>query len=114
MDKLQFKAKGSGLEPYIINVKNKGSGQITITCNCMAAFRGLHCKHRIKLLVGDYSLQPKTKATEEKTKTLQSWLVNSELKKSLNYHLACEENFQSLKTAYEKSKRDLVRIMEGK
>ncbi|MGO2354034.1 MAG: hypothetical protein ACTH58_04800 [Marinomonas foliarum] len=114
MEKLQFKAKGSGLELYTINIKRKDSGQITITCNCMASFKGLHCKHRIKILSGDYSLQPNTKATKEKAKTLESWLVNSELKKSLDYYFVCEESFQSLKSALDKSKKDLIKIMEGK
>lgn len=54
MTSYTFTVQGSAPEPYTVIVSRKGDN-LTATCTCPAGQNGTHCKHRLRILLGDES-----------------------------------------------------------
>jgi uncharacterized Zn finger protein len=81
MEQLVFHVQGSSPEPYKVVFTRRINTNLTAHCSCPAGENGLYCKHRLEIIDGNKKavLNPNL----DDIKTLQSWLIGSDIEKAL-------------------------------
>ncbi len=95
--KIEFLVKGSQAEPYSVKFLLDGSSLIA-TCSCQAGEMGVHCKHRLRILLGNPVgiVSNNFDDVEIVVEHLQKSTLNTTIK-----------NFLDADTAYSRAKSDL-------
>ncbi|MEY9525103.1 hypothetical protein ACVI1J_004071 [Bradyrhizobium diazoefficiens] len=96
----------SGDKDYEVVAVREGS-QVRMGCECDAASNGMHCKHRINLLVGTPKEQKLTSGNPADVETLRQWIVGTPLEVALSTVVAAERDLDALKARLSKAKKAL-------
>lgn len=109
--KLTFRVRsssGNGL--YLVEASKVGEN-LRLTCTCEAGDHGMHCKHRINLLLGD--LTDLVDGREQDVIALRDLAVGTEVAKRLAEVIAIEREMNDARRRLSASKKALARAMEG-
>ena len=109
MNELQFEVQGSAAEPYEVVIKRRDEQNLSAYCSCPAGQNGMHCKHRIGILIG----KPKGVVGDraDDLKTIETWVDGSDIASSLFELNAAEAELESLKSKVKKLKKTLAKAM---
>ena len=110
MESVTFFVKGSSFEPYRVVFSLDGQ-RMTAECSCQAGQNGQVCKHRVDILIGDFS------AVVEKNILIQEKFLNrikgTNLLDKLLLFKEAEKQLEIQKKKVEFSKKELAKIMRG-
>ena len=107
---LVFDVQGSSLNEYEVSFFVDENGDIRAFCTCRAGQMGIYCKHRVALIVGDFT---SVVGGAEKKDKLQELLKNSELKRIVEEVIQIEKEAKALNATLKKAKKKLQSLMEG-
>lgn len=107
-------ASSSGSGDYAVVAVREGE-RLRMSCECEAADNGMHCKHRINLLVGTPKEQKLTSGNVADVATLRQWMAGTPLEAALSTVNEAEREIDALKARLSKAKKALaVALMTGK
>jgi len=109
MDQKIIFVQGSSFEPYKVVFTRRSNTNLTAHCSCPAGENGLYCKHRLEILAGNTGavLNPNS----DDIKTVQSWLIGSDVEKALLRVNELQEEAARIKKALNLAKVDLAKAM---
>jgi hypothetical protein len=96
----------SGDKDYEVVAVREGD-RVRMSCECEAADNGMHCKHRINLLVGTPKEQKLTSGNPTDVETLRRWIVGTPLETALSTVMTAERELDALKARLSKAKKVL-------
>lgn len=104
----KFSVKGSAKEPYEVVFRLQGVN-LSAYCNCPAGKRGLHCKHRIGILLG----QSKgiIGDNSDRVSEVAGWVEGSDVEGPLNEFLYLEKEANKINEQLKSVKRRLAKAM---
>jgi uncharacterized Zn finger protein len=108
MDTIEFLVQGSAPEPYIVVFK-KQANNLSATCTCPAGKIGQHCKHRIRILMGETT--GITSKNSEAVQEVQNWLHGTNLQTALDEYIQAERQMEQAKIRLSASKKTLARLL---
>ncbi|MFZ5738565.1 MAG: hypothetical protein ACOY6K_17010 [Pseudomonadota bacterium] len=82
-------------------------GRVRMSCQCEAANNGLHCKHRVNLLLGTAKEQRLTSGNPADVLVLREWLVGTPLEGALSTVVEAEKQLETLKRRVANAKKIL-------
>lgn len=97
----------SGDRDYEVRAIREGE-RVRMTCECDAARNGLHCKHRVNLLVGTPKEQKLTSGNPADVKLLRDWVAGTPLESALSTVVEAEREFDVIKSRLSKAKKVLA------
>lgn len=107
--KLKFDVQGSEPVPYEIVATKRGSN-MTMTCDCMGAAMGRHCKHRVNLLCGDITHLVSNNAQD--VEKLKEMVKGTDVEHALEAVLEAETAQRDAKRHHDGTKRALARALQ--
>ena len=109
MNELKFEVKGSAAEPYEVDVIRRDEKKLSAYCSCPAGQNGMHCKHRIGILVG----KPKGVVGDrtDDLETVRTWVTGSDIEESLTELHTSEIALEKLKSKVKKLKKSVAKAM---
>jgi len=105
---LEFTVQGSKGDKYHVAVRRAG-GNLTATCTCRAGQNGVHCKHRMALLVGDVSNL--ISDNDSDVTALAEIIKGTDVETALKSLAAAEEALQAAKGEVSQRKKALSRAL---
>lgn len=103
---LEFAVQGSASEPYQVRFF-RGPSHVSFSCTCQAGTSGLHCKHRLSLIVGeDSNLVSNNKADVGQLKTL---VKGTDLEVAVKEYLEAETDLDRAKLRLIRAKKHLAK-----
>ncbi len=106
LDEYVFQVKGSSAEPYTVRFIRRSEDNIAAYCDCMAGQKGMHCKHRIRILQGNTKDIISENADE--VKHVASWLPGSDIENTLQKIEALEIEIAKIKKQLAAAKKELA------
>lgn len=106
MRALEFVVKGSRGDFYTVRAFREG-GNLTMTCTCRAGEVGIHCKHRLSLLMGDVSRL--ISENEEDVERLRELHADSDVEHYVEQLHAAEEELKVLQAKVKALRKALGR-----
>lgn len=104
----KFEVKGSASEPYQVLIK-KDDSNLSAFCTCPAGKNGMHCKHRISILLG-ISKGIVSDNISDVTE-VASWVPGSDVEDALNVIEELEDEFARIKRKLSAAKKALSKAM---
>jgi hypothetical protein len=110
MQEIVFLVQGSEQEPYKVRFRRQGT-TLTADCTCQAAINGLHCKHRLNILMGE----PANVVSDNKGEidVVLSWLKGTGLESLIAKVSETEKAFEKAKKELANLKKKLARALHG-
>lgn len=105
---LVFKIQGSEPEPYTVQVSKSGDN-LRLHCDCAAGSKGVHCKHRYRLVVGETEGIVSDNAHE--VQTVQVWYVGSDVEREVSRLLQLEAKLEEVKKEIAQARKIVARVM---
>ena len=90
-DELVFVVKGSRGDHYTVRASREDDN-LTMTCTCRAGEVGIHCKHRLSLLMGDVSRL--VSGNEEDVERLREMYAGSDVEHYVEQLRTAEEELK--------------------
>lgn len=104
----------SGDKDYEVVAVRDGD-RVRMSCECEAADNGMHCKHRLNLLVGTPKEQKLTSGNPADVVVLREWIVGTPLETALSTVMEMERDLDALKARLSKAKKLLaVALVTGR
>ena len=100
---ITFLVQGSAAEPYEVRFVNRGNGNLSAYCNCIAGQNGLYCKHRFGILRGDQKGVVKGK---KYIPTIQEWATGSDIEKAIILSDKAEIKMKAADKTYKNALKD--------
>jgi hypothetical protein len=110
LEEIIFLVQGSEREPYRVSFKRQG-GSLAADCTCQAALNGLHCKHRLNILVGETANV--VSDNENDVAVVRSWLKGTELESLIAKVSETERAVEKKKKELANLKKKLARTLHG-
>jgi hypothetical protein len=108
INEIKFLVQGSAPDPYNVVFKKIGNN-LTASCTCPAGVVGQHCKHRIRIMLGDQTgIISKNLAT---VSVIQKWLCGTDVEKALHDLHDAEQHFEEAKNRISLCKKRLARSL---
>lgn len=107
MDKYRFLVRGSTGQ-YEVTFTREGD-QLTTKCTCQAGEYGLHCKHRIAIIMGDTSNI--LSGNENQVKEIKELIKDTDVEKALIHLKEAEKAYELAQKQLSKAKKTLARAM---
>jgi len=109
MKKVSFEVQGSAPEPYTVTFIKRTENNLSAYCSCPAGENGLHCKHRINILMGE------TKGIVSDNlgdvSIVQAWVPGTDIEEKLLKALRLESEFNRIKKELSTAKKELAQAM---
>ena len=105
-----FLVQGSNPEPYRVKFL-KNDTFLAVYCTCPAGKNGMHCKHRINILMGLTDAIVSDNASE--VKSIQKWLKGTPADEAIQSLISAEKEYLSAKKALTKAKKSLAKVFKG-
>jgi len=109
MPSLHFFVQGSDPEPYEVKIVQRENMNVSAYCSCAAGEKGLHCKHRVRILRGQ--IDDIVSDNQDDVKTVVSWISGSDIETAIYDLMRAEEELESLKKRITSFKKSLARAM---
>jgi hypothetical protein len=108
MNEIEFLVQGSAQEPYRVVFRKDGSN-FKATCTCPAGEVGQHCKHRIRIILGDPTgiVSKNIQSVNE----VQSWVKGTDVESALVDMLDAEKSFEDAKKRLSLMKKRFARLI---
>lgn len=90
-------------------VAHRSAGRLRLSCECEAAENGMHCKHRIGLLIGEITAL--ASGNGDDVATLGTWLSGTPLEASLSEVAALEREAEVVKRRLSQAKKRLGKVL---
>ncbi len=104
-----FSVQGSAPEPYQVRFIKRSSTKLNAYCTCPAGQKGMHCKHRIRILAGyDNDI---VSGNIGDVPRVAKWVVGTDLEAALDYVVTVEDQFKGLKKQLAAAKKAMAREM---
>lgn len=104
----RFEVKGSASEPYKILIK-KDIKNLSAYCTCPAGSNGMHCKHRISILLGSSKNVVSDNASE--VDEVAAWVAGSDIEAALNIIAELEDQSTRIKKELSAARKALAKTM---
>lgn len=104
----RFSVKGSASEPYDVLVKKNGAN-LSAYCTCPAGSNGMHCKHRISILLG--SSKDVVSGNSAEVDEVATWVAGSDVEAALNVIADLEDRSARIKRELAAAKKSLAKAM---
>lgn len=108
-DEYIFKVKGSTEEPYEVSFLRRSKTNLSAYCSCPAGKKGMHCKHRLKILLGDS--EGVVSNNIEHVKQVSSWLPGSDVEAILQKVKNLEAESEKIKKEISIAKKALAKAL---
>jgi len=108
MKEIHFLVQGSAQEPYKVTFLKEGNN-LTALCTCPAGENGLYCKHRFRILDG--SAQDIVSSNTGDVKTVQSWLIGTDVENAMRELQTAEQELMQIKKKVSALKKKVARAM---
>ena len=95
MEPIIFLVQGSAAEPYKVTFSKRTEGNLTAHCTCPAGKVGMHCKHRMNILLGDVT--DIVSKNEETAHNVYEWYRDSDVERELKTIDRLEREIDELK-----------------
>ncbi len=106
---ITFLVQGSAADPYEVRFVNRGNGNLSAYCTCMAGQKGTFCKHRLNILKGE----PRAilKGNLEDVETIASWLPGTDVETAIKNVEKAEDGVDIAKSVLAKAKKQLSQAL---
>jgi hypothetical protein len=108
MSVIEFLVQGSAPDPYCVVFKKIGSN-FTTTCTCPAGEVGQHCKHRIRIILGDTT--GIVSENVESVTEVKGWVKGTDVESALIDMLEAEKSFEDAKRRLSLMKKRFARLL---
>ena len=108
MGPLTFVVKGSRGDHYTVRASREGDN-LTMTCTCRAGEVGIHCKHRLSLLMGDVSRL--VSGNEGAVERLREMYAGSDVERYVEQLRAAEEELKAAQAKVKALRQALGRAL---
>lgn len=109
MNEIHFKVQGSAQEPYKVTFVKRSQTNLSAYCTCPAGDNGQYCKHRFRILDG-FTTDIVSENIEQ-VKTIQSWLVGTDVEEALLTMRAIDSEAIKIKKALASAKKEVAKAM---
>ena len=109
MNEIYFKVQGSAQEPYKVTFVKRSQTNLSAYCTCPAGDNGQYCKHRFRILDG--LTTDIVSENLEQVKTIQSWLVGTDVEEALLTMRSIESEAIKIKKALASAKKEVAKAM---
>jgi len=109
MREISFEVQGSAYEPYGVVFVKRTETNLSAYCSCPAGEKGQYCKHRFNILEG--VSKGIVSNNLEDVKTVQSWLVGTDVEEALNRMRKLEAEAARIKKELSAAKKDVAKAM---
>ena len=109
MEKTELLIKGDSGSEYIITLKKNGPA-VTMVCTCSGCMNGQLCKHRLRLLDGDFSAVQNKENMATASDIISAAKVLMDARDTL---AELEKQVTLLKKEVNNNKKRLARLMAG-
>ena len=110
MNQYRFHVRGSSGQ-YEVTFTKEGD-QVMTSCTCQAGEHGLHCKHRIAIIMGDSSNI--LSENESQVETIKEMIKGTILEKALVQFEQARKACDLAQTQLSKAKKALAKAMNGR
>lgn len=108
-EEITFLVQGSAADPYEVRFVNRGNGNLSAYCTCMAGQKGTFCKHRINILKGE--TRGIVESNLEDVKTVASWLPDTDIEIAIKNVEKAEDELDIAKSVLAKAKKRLSQAL---
>jgi hypothetical protein len=108
MNTVEFLVQGSAPNPYRVVFRKIGLN-FTATCTCPAGEVGQHCKHRIRIILGDPT--DIVSKNVESVIEVQNWVKGTDVESALDDMLDAEKYFEDAKKRLSLMKKRFARLL---
>jgi hypothetical protein len=111
MERIDFSVQGSSSEPYRVSLI-RDEGATLMVCTCEAGINGMHCKHRVRILLG--SSEDVIDPITDDIKAAAIWIKGTPIESAL---LDCERldaEAEDVKRRLKPAKKRLAASLMGK
>jgi len=106
-----FLVQGSEQEPYEVTFQKQGDS-LTADCTCQATINGMHCKHRLNILMGETANIVSDNKRE--VEVVLTWLKGTELESLITKVSETEKALEKTKKELGNLKKKLSRALHGR
>ena len=110
MDIMTFSVQGSAEEPYSVEFRRDGAN-LSAYCTCAAGAVGQYCKHRFRILQGDF--EGLVGGSTEEVKKVASWLGGTDVESAILELAKAETVLEQAKKDVSAAKKKLARALSN-
>ena len=105
-----FVKSSSREEPYQITVSSTIEEGLSIFCDCPAGVLGMHCKHKMAVVLGDQKILYDNEQLDD-FHEISKWIANSNYSKFVLELQESEKELEALKKRIKNMKEKIARLM---
>ena len=109
MPEVIFQVQGSAAEPYVVTFRDRGNGNLSAYCTCLAGQHGQYCKHRFAILAGE--TKGIVSGNADDVAVVVAWLAGSDVEAALEDLAKAQAEYDVAKKVVSRAKKLLAKAM---